>query len=124
MDGIAGSNEEVMVGGAVAVSPETAQALAQCKRRRDAKCLATIYRSRATGGQPEDAADEEEIEIGVDGYFEEGGFTVYGAERIDTGAAIELTEEESSKISEDEEQAYCDRADEYAAEGHDRAGDR
>lgn len=77
---------------------------------------ATIYR--------DSFGFEEEIEIVVEGYFEDGGFVVYGASRADNGERVELTQTEIDKISRAAELEYVESAEEYAAEGYDRAGDR
>lgn len=118
MDGSVRSNEAVMVGSLVAVSPEQALAMAQHKRRTNARCLATVYRD-VPG-----CDEQEEVELAIDGEFAEGGFCIHGARRIDTGARVELSTEESETISEDEEQSFCDRAEQYREDAYDRAGDR
>ncbi len=118
------TTEEVMVGGLVKVSAEDAAAnllrLAQSKRRNAAACTSSVYRSKSGKAQIEDADDEEEIEIAVDGEFQgadpeagcRAGFAVYGASRIDNGEEIELTEEEKSEIEIDQDMDACDRAEE------------
>lgn len=96
-----------------AVSADTALLREQAKRRHAATCVAHVYRSRSTGGpEPIDAADEEEIEVAVDGgYYPaepdvgimSGGYDVEKwAIRIDNGEPIELTPDEVERIAIDE----------------------
>lgn len=121
-----------LLGAPVRVSPEEAAAnkllFAQNTRRRAADQILYVYRSKATGGQPEDIADEEEIEVGVQGEMTRaesdtgypGGYELYGAVRIDTGAEIELTPDEIEQASMSACEAAADAAEDYDDSRDDR----
>ncbi len=121
--------EQVMVGGPVRVSPEEAAAYRlireQAKRRNEAAAIAYVYRSKSGKPQVEDEADEEEVEVAVEGEWEgadpsvgimSGGFYVYGGCRVDNGADVVLTEDEKNDIAMQEMESAADDAEDYREE--------
>ena len=103
-------------------------------RRQKRGHITTVYRSLRTGGQEaDDAADEEEVEIEIDGgmYRAEpdvgimsGGAEVQGAVRTDNGKPIELTPDEVERIEMEMIEAECDREDSRGDDAYDRMRDR
>lgn len=85
--------------------------------------VTTVLRSLRTGGpDADDAADEEEVEIEIDGGctraepdvgIMSGGAEIQGATRTDNGKPIELTPEEEERISIEMLEAEADRAEDY-----------
>jgi len=124
----------ILFGKLTRTDPEHRRLVAIGARRRAADIVTTVCRSRARPTDPnaDDAADEEEIEIGVQGEMtraEEdtgypGGFAYYGAVRIDNGEEIELTADEIEQITIDAVDAEADRAEDYDKGAYGREGDR
>ncbi len=103
-------------------------------RRRQRGWITTVYRSLRTGGpEADDAADEEEVEIEIDGglYRAEpdvgimsGGAEIQGATRTDNGKSIELTADEEERISIEMLEDAADREDARGDDAYDRMNDR
>lgn len=116
------SPEALMVGPSSPTTPAQRLALEQARRRRKADAIAYLLRSRSGAPEALDRDDEEEIEVAVEGEWERadpsvgiasGGFVVYGAVRVDNGARIALTEDESERIALDEMESADDDEGDY-----------
>ena len=103
-------------------------------RRRQRGWVTTVYRSLRTGGpEADDAADEEEVEIEIDGglYRAEpdvgimsGGAEIQGATRTDNGKPIELTAAEVERIEIEMLEAEREGKEDYDDGAYDRESDR